>query len=153
MKNKNTQSTHDNLLNQLGDTFFSMAKNMKLQGGNELTCLTPALDKLVLIIGSQGEVNIKHMSTMLSITPGAVTQQITALEKEGAISRVINDMDRREIIVRLTAHGEDLFKTIKVNHLRLLENMFSGLDDNDLKTLVDLITKASNKHSGGETSI
>jgi DNA-binding MarR family transcriptional regulator len=151
MKNDRLQVDHENLLKQLGDSFFNIAKRIKLQQGDALTCLTPALDKTILIVGTQGNINVKHISTLLSITPGATTQHITALEKENAIRRVINNKDRREIIVCLTAHGKELFEKIKINQLKLMEKMFSGLNDNDLQILVGLITKASINNNEGET--
>jgi DNA-binding MarR family transcriptional regulator len=80
------------------------------------------------------------------ITSGAATQHIAALEKIGAVTRVTNEQDRREVIVQLTEKGNGLYAQIKQNRISLLQEIFTGLDDAELRTLIALITKATKKY-------
>jgi DNA-binding MarR family transcriptional regulator len=139
----NSSNNHIQLLVRLGESFSSIAKEIKLQHGQDYTCFTPALDKVLTIIGDDETINVKHIATFLSITSGAATQHIAALEKEGAITRVANPDDRREVILHLTQKGKEAYERIKTYRLQLLQQIFSGLDDKELTLMVDLITKAS----------
>lgn len=131
---------------ELGESFTAIGKEIKLKYGDDLTCVTPALDKVLAIAGSQETLNVKHIARLLSITSGAATQHIDALEKIGAVSRIPNEKDRREIIIQLTPKGESMYQKIQDNHVTLLEEVFEGLEDSELEELVRLITKASTKY-------
>jgi DNA-binding MarR family transcriptional regulator len=139
-------SDHNELLIQLGKTFSMIGKEIHHQHGDDLTCLTPALDQVLIITATQEAVNVKQIAALLMITSGAATQHIAALEKIGAVTRVTNEQDRREVIVQLTEKGNGLYAQIKQNRISLLQEIFTGLDDAELRTLIALITKATKKY-------
>ncbi|MDB5185147.1 MAG: MarR family transcriptional regulator [Candidatus Saccharibacteria bacterium] len=137
-----TTSTHDALLRQLGQSFMAIGKEIRLQHGSDFTCITAALDQVISIIGAQETVNVKQIAKLLLITSGAATQHIAALEKIDAVSRIVNENDRREIIVRLTPRGEEIYHQINHNNHKLLQEIFGGLNDDELQIMVKLMAKA-----------
>ncbi len=139
-------SDREKQLGQLGERFSLIAKAMHGKYGSALVCTTPVLDKVILIIGAEKQINIKHISELLLVTSGAATQHVTALEELGIISRHVGQEDRREISVRLTDKGAEMYRQIKVNYLQALGEAFADLDAVELQALLELMTKASNKY-------
>lgn len=142
-------SPHEQLLVELGESFRAIGRELRLRHDHKFTCVTPVLDQVVIIIGAQATANVKQIAALLAITSGAATQHIDALEKQGTVSRIINQQDRREIIVRLTGAGEKLYQQIHRNRLQLLETVFNGLEEKELQTLVNLVAKASENVAKG----
>jgi DNA-binding MarR family transcriptional regulator len=138
-------ASHNELLTELQDSFTALGREIRMQHGEAYTCVTPALDKVLLVTGSLKGVNIKQLATLLLITPGAATQHVAVLEKLGAINRVVNDTDRREVIIRLTAYGADIYKKIRSKQLKLMKEIFGALDEEELQTMVQLMHKVSQK--------
>ncbi len=138
-------ATHNELLTELRDSFTALGREIRMQHGDVYTCVTPALDKVLLVTGSLKGVNIKQLATLLMITPGAATQHVAVLEKLGAVDRVVNDTDRREVIIRLTVYGADIYKEIRSKQLKLMNEIFGALDEEELQTMVQLMQKVSQK--------
>lgn len=133
---------------QLSESLSRAGRKVWARYDDNYTCLTPALDKVLAIIASppDGPVTVKQLAHFLLISPGAATQHITALEAENAVVRVAGTKDRRETMVRLTPHGHELYDCIRAKRLLLYEDVFGGLDDAELQTLINLLTKASQHH-------
>jgi MarR family 2-MHQ and catechol resistance regulon transcriptional repressor len=140
----------DDLLQQLGESFERFGKSLSKRQGANLVCLSPALDHLIMVLGMEGEMNIKQLSGYLFITPGAVTQQVVQLEEEGMVGRTVNPDDRRETFVQLTIKGQAIYEKIRQNHQRVLADAFADLDESELDQLVALIGKASKRYDKEE---
>ena len=143
-------SERQTLLVELGKKLKLIAKELWLKHGEVSSCISPALDQVLMVVGSEGQINVKHLATLLRITPGAVTQHIDALEKAGMLARVMNKTDRREVMVSLTRKGRGPLKQIRKANLELLDEAFRNLDDGELATFVELITKVSAKYVNKE---
>ena len=136
------------LLDQLEQQFMTVVKGMvsqRVEGDG--VCLTPALDHVLAIIGLHGACNVKQIAQILQITSGAAAQHITSLEADGLCRRRTNPEDHRETLVELTEPGQIVVKKLRAKHCRLLEAVFSNLDDTELSTLVQLTSKASRKYN------
>jgi MarR family 2-MHQ and catechol resistance regulon transcriptional repressor len=140
----------DELLQQLGETLERLGKSLTKEYGDSLICLSPALDHVVLVLGSEGEMNVKQLAQYLLITPGAVTQQIVQLETEGLVGRTANPQDRRETFIQLTIKGQAIYETIRNNHQQVLAEAFADLAEDELEQLVSLISKASQRYDKKE---
>jgi DNA-binding MarR family transcriptional regulator len=142
---------HTELLMQLGESLSRTGRKVWARYDDNYTCLTPALDKVLAIIANppDGPVTVKQLARFLLISPGAATQHISALEAENAVVRVIGAKDRREIMVQLTPRGRELYEHIRAKRLLLYEDVFGGLSDGELQTLINLLTKAS-QHNGSD---
>jgi DNA-binding MarR family transcriptional regulator len=139
----------DKLLVDLGQNLRHILRGVWLKHGDSAHCaFSPAQDQLLLAIGSDSEpVNVKQLAGLLGITPGAVTQQVEGLEKLGALSRMVNKEDRREVMVGLTRKGRSSLKQIRKLNLRLLDEAFGNLNGFELKALVELTAKATDNDS------
>jgi DNA-binding MarR family transcriptional regulator len=61
---------------------------------------------------------LKHHSTV---------ELINRLERRGAVVRTPSEHDRREVLIQLTQHGEELLEKLSVLHWRELQAMAPGL--------------------------
>jgi DNA-binding MarR family transcriptional regulator len=143
---KCSKITHDCLLQRVGDLFFRLGKGIAQEYGGKLICVTPVLDKMLVVIGHEKNVNIKRIANIFVITSGAATQHVAALEKLGAVERIMSNDDRREINVRLTAKGKELLKNIETNSLHVLCDVFRDFSQAELELLIGLMSKACKKY-------
>lgn len=134
------------LLTTLDNQFMSLAKAKGKGHGSYKARLSPALDKVLLMVGLHEPVNVKELANLLAITSAAATQHVAALAAAELISRQPSEHDRRAICLHLTPTGKNVLHDIHLTHCRFLEDLFRGLDDQELVTLTKLITKASNAY-------
>lgn len=140
--------TRVELLDQLEQQFMTVVKGMvSRRGEGDQVCLTPALDHVLAIIGLHVACNVKQIAQTLQITSGAAAQHITSLEADGLCRRRTNPEDHRETLVELTEQGRHVVRKLRAKHRRILEEVFSDLNDVELGTLVQLTSKASHKYN------
>lgn len=72
---------------------------------------------------------------------GNITMVIDNLEKRGLVVRLRNDMDRRFFTIRLTSSGEELIGRYFPDHARRISGIMTILTDNELESLIGLCKK------------
>lgn len=107
---------------------------------------SPAQNHVLMVIGMQGDMGIKELALKLRVTSGAVTQHVDALEKIGLLERTMSSSDRRGVVVKITQKGKDAFQEVRLAKARMLSELFSELNDEELHSLVELIEKVSLKY-------
>jgi DNA-binding MarR family transcriptional regulator len=137
------------LLENLDNRLTNIVRMLIANVHNRSVCISPARDKTLLIVGFYNGIRIKELASILHITSGAATQEVTSLEADDWLTRAPNPKDHRETIVRLTSKGETALRKIKSLRLERMADLFAGLDDRELRSLVDLITKVSNSDGKG----
>jgi DNA-binding MarR family transcriptional regulator len=142
---ENASKHRQQLLVQLEEAGFNMAKAIKSQQGADDACVSPASDKVIVIIGKSGSTTVKQLASFLMTTSGAVTQHIATLEELGLVTRAINRQDRREVLVELTPKGQTTYIKIKQSHTEKITMFLECLDDRELDTLLQLMIKLSTK--------
>jgi len=70
---------------------------------------------------------LKHHSTV---------ELINRLEQRGAVVRHHSDQDRREVLIALTAHGEEILEKLSVLHWQEVQSLAPALS-NALETIVN----------------
>lgn len=144
MQTMNTSvATREALLGELGENLRVIGRRVWLKHGGIAGCFSPAQDQLIMVVGADEQTTVKQLATALHITPGAVTQQVEALEKAGVLTRSINQDDRREVMVSLTRKGRTSLKEIRKVNLHLLDEAFGKLNGYELEMLVELTAKAT----------
>lgn len=133
-------------LERLGDLFSLMHKAILSKYGGSVAPITPVLSKVLMIVGSEQEVNIKRIAELLQVTSGAATQHVAALEEVGVVKRVPGKSDRRESKVILTSQGEIMYREIKLKSLEILGDVFQSLSDEELETMITVMTKVSSTY-------
>lgn len=153
-------TTRNQLLMQLAENFTIFVKNMHPHDSREdvQKCITkiggkitPALKHALIMIGTDGAMNVSQLANVLKVTPGAVTQHVASLEKLKLVERVSNSDDRREVSVQLTELGREMYTAFRKEFLRKLEVAFDELDDAELEQFVILMSKANAKYINKES--
>lgn len=95
----------------------------------------------------------KEIRRQLSVTGATVTYMLTGLEKEGLVTRVRNQEDRRSFQVALTASGQEMAERLLPMIPRLSIELWKDFSDEDRARFLDLLlrfiesTLAFNEHT------
>lgn len=130
------------LFTQLDQSMMAIGKDMRQDQFGSIAC-SPAQKRVLLVLGTHETMHVKQLAELLQVTSGAATQHVEALEKLGLLERSSITDDRRVVTVKLTPNGTDALRTIRKLHEKMMQELFAGLTDDELRTLVMLITKAS----------
>ena len=84
---------------------------------------------------------VSDIAKELGITLSAVTGMADRLVRSKLISRTRGSQDRRIVIISLTAKGRGLVSKFLDKHKKMIEQMFSGLTNNERKTYLDILKK------------
>lgn len=95
----------------------------------------PRFDLLAQLHRVPGGLRMGELSARILTTGGNVTWLVAALEREGLVSRRVDDADRRAMVVRLTVAGRRHFTAMARAHERLIERTFAGLTRSDRRAL------------------
>lgn len=95
----------------------------------------PRFDLLSQLHRANDGLRMGELSDRILTTNGNVTWLVAALEREGFVSRRVDDADRRAVLVRLTPAGRRHFTSMARSHERLIERIFSGLTAADRRAL------------------
>jgi len=93
-------------------------------------------------------VKISDLKKYLSISKGAISQNLASLEKKGYIKRTIDESNRRNVIVTLTAKGREIMKEHYSQFTERLGKIISRLGEENVKQMikiVDQMTEISNE--------
>jgi MarR family transcriptional regulator, organic hydroperoxide resistance regulator len=95
--------------------------------------------RLLFLVHRLGTCTQKRLIEIINVDAGAVTRQLTQLERDGLISRVDAVHDKRLTEVSLTAQGRALVRSIMKKRRAFLERMLQGVSPEEvavfLKTL------------------
>jgi DNA-binding MarR family transcriptional regulator len=82
-----------------------------------------------------------EISNRLMVTSGNVTQLTEQLEREGLVERAADPRNQRACLVRLTGKGRTVFNSMTVEHEKWIIDIFSGLNRQEKKQLISLLSK------------
>ena len=86
--------------------------------------------------GPPHELTAGDLVSQTMVTTGAITNRIDRLEQRGLVERDSAADDRRKVIVRLTAEGNDTVERVVADHLATEIEIFSALSDRQQAELV-----------------
>ncbi|MDB4940433.1 MAG: transcriptional regulator MarR family [Candidatus Doudnabacteria bacterium] len=102
--------------------------------------LTRAQLSLLMII-SDGNKSIKELAECFTITASAAAQLVDGLVKDRMLKREEDKIDRRKVVVSLTAKGKTILNQAKKKRMESLVKIFSSLTDAELEQLRKLQLK------------
>lgn len=70
--------------------------------------VTPSQAEVILVLGSHGPTTLKGLGNLLVCETGSPSRLVDTLVKRGLVDRVDNPMDRRYVLLQLTAEGRKL---------------------------------------------
>ncbi|HUS19035.1 MAG TPA: MarR family transcriptional regulator, partial [Terriglobales bacterium] len=118
----------------------------------------PRFDMLAQLDAASAEaplgLTMGELSRRLMVTNGNLTGLTERLVQEGLVRRKISAKDRRQQRVALTSQGKRALTAMVADHKRWIDEMFSGLREDDVLKLYQLVgrLKASVLSSDGEAS-
>lgn len=92
-------------------------------------------------LGHLGPMCSGSISKKQLVSGGNMTVVVDNLEKEGLVDRVPDPEDRRQIFIRLTKKGEELFKETFLKHAEYMTDIFSVLSEEEQLELAELLKK------------
>lgn len=99
-------------------------------------------------VDPKGNVKISDIKGYLSISKGAISQNLSSLEKKGYIKRTTDENNRRNVIITLTQEGREIIKEHYSQFNERLEKIISRLGEENVKQMikiVDQMTEISNE--------
>ncbi|MBP6880679.1 MarR family transcriptional regulator [Candidatus Saccharibacteria bacterium] len=107
-------SDRELIVSEIIEDFEMMHRSILRHSNNEVDSLPIGQRMTLHIIAAKKSVNVKELSSILKITPGAATQQIEALVQRDLIVRSPNSNDRRISLLSLTSKGVKYYdKTVR----------------------------------------
>lgn len=83
-----------------------------------------------------------ELSELMFVTKGNITHLLKKLEADGLIER---SQEWKVKHIRLTRKGKEMVETLRPKHTALQEALFSGLDQDEQKELLQLLRKVRHK--------
>lgn len=88
------------------------------------------------------EITVSEISRRLNVTSPTITQVLKSLEAHELIERHIDTLDRREVGVKLTEHGEMVAQKAVETFSLVLHGLIAYLGEEQSDQLADLLFKA-----------
>lgn len=89
----------------------------------------------------KGDMKICDIIDRILTTSGNITVVIKNLEKEGLVTKYVDQNDKRGIYIRITQAGMDIIENIFPKHLDNINEIFNILTDDEKSTLVNILNK------------
>jgi MarR family transcriptional regulator, 2-MHQ and catechol-resistance regulon repressor len=97
--------------------------------------------KVLEVLYHRGDLSTGEITSLTLSTPGNITVVVKNLKRDGWITSIKNDKDKRSTYLSLTQKGRDIIEGIFPDHIKNLENHMGVLDDDELGTLCKLLRK------------
>ena len=86
-------------------------------------------------------IKASDLSSLLEITPGAVTHVLNELEQNGYVSRVRDPADRRIVLVQPTGKGISALEQARAEMMRELNGLVDFLGEEDSRECIRLFSR------------
>jgi DNA-binding MarR family transcriptional regulator len=100
---------------------------------------------VTLINSTQPESNglkASELSNQLQVTPAAVTHLLNNLEKRGYVERIADSADRRIVLIKPTAAGQQIMTLATARFLEELTGLVEFLGEGDSREFIRLLSLA-----------
>lgn len=103
--------------------------------------LTTAQIHALEIVGHAGAVKMKDLAEKIGVTTGTLTVAVDKLEKKGLLVRRPHEKDRRSYMIELTLEGIKHFEEHHNFHLRMTQEIVSGLSEQEQEAFGAIMEK------------
>lgn len=97
---------------------------------------------------SKGKLSISEVRDAILSSVGTISLVVNNLEKMGYIKREADPCDKRICILSLTDSGREIISKIVPENEKMINNYMEKLDNEERKTLLDLLKKLGGKIDG-----
>ena len=91
--------------------------------------------------GMTDGINPTDLSRFQNVKKNTISSLLSGLEDAGLVERMIDPNDKRAFKIRITNKGIDLLKEVGPKRLKLMNDLSSGLSNDDMQQLLDLLKK------------
>ena len=91
-----------------------------------------------------------ELAERAGVTRGTITGLLDGLERDGFLARHADRLDRRKLLVRLSAKGEGAAATLVDEHAQWIGSLFADFTPEEMRLLSALLEKAWRKTDKGE---
>ena len=84
------------------------------------------------------------------VTRGTITGLLDGMERDGFLARHADQVDRRKLLVRLSAKGDAAAATLVDEHAQWIASLFADFTPDEMQLLSALLEKAWRKTDKGE---
>jgi DNA-binding MarR family transcriptional regulator len=113
--------------------------------------LTIAQLKSLFFVSNRGSTNLGKLAAALGVTPTNTTGIIDRLVKQALVSRTENPENRRMLLLRTTAKGEELVAKLRERRRGYMSEVLERMSMDELAALAQGLTslvKAAETHEG-----
>jgi len=93
------------------------------------------------VLYHRGDLAIGSITALTMGTPGNTTVVVKNLKRDGYISSITDNKDKRVSILSITQKGKDLMEKLFPQHAKNLQNYFEVLDKDEMEILFSLLRK------------
>jgi DNA-binding MarR family transcriptional regulator len=101
----------------------------------------PRFDLMAQLERQPEGLRMGEISRRMMVTGGNVTGIVAQLEREGLVARVIDPLDGRAFVVRLTPAGRTAFAAMAAVHEGWVAELFRDISAADKTTMIELLDK------------
>lgn len=109
------------------------------------TGLTTAQMHTIEIVGEVKSIKMKDLAEKIGVTTGTLTVNIDRLESKNLLRRTPHQTDRRSYLIELTKEGKDFFSQHHKYHLKMTEELVSGLTEKEQNDVALALQKMISK--------
>jgi MarR family 2-MHQ and catechol resistance regulon transcriptional repressor len=97
--------------------------------------------RILEILLHKGPMPVNALGPKVSLNPGSVSVAVDRLYKEGLVSRVESDCDRRVRTVSITEKGRRVFVPIFRQHTALIKRVFQGVSPEEHRQMEKVLKR------------
>ena len=128
---------------QVMGTFSDIMKliHQKAYHRLENKCIYPGQPKLLILIKENEGITQKELSKRNGVRPATITEMLKKLEANNYVYRLPDNIDKRIMRVYLTPQGHRFADHSEGYVKRMMELMFRGFSDEELRILTSLLDR------------
>ncbi len=97
--------------------------------------LSPTEVKFLKLFTFQDVISIKNLREKLKLSPGRVTHILKSLEAKKLLSRIPDETDKRNQIVKLLPKAIPLIKNLQSNYINLHKDILKNVKQTEIKNI------------------
>ena len=119
----------------------TVEKRLRRRFADQFETTLPRFDVLAALDRYPDGLTMSRLSHILLVSGGNLTALVRKLQQQGLLVMERDRDDGRVWIVRSTAQGRAHFSLLSTAHHKWIDEMFVGLDDDDMHRFFDLLDR------------
>lgn len=103
----------------------------RLRGERVLDTMSDARFAVLATLAAFGDQTLGGLAMRERVSPPSMNRIVNSLESSGFVTRIVDDADRRRVIIALTAAGVDLVDETARRRDEWLVSVLEGLDEDE----------------------